>query len=95
MPLADDLPLKRIVVNPKFISGSRAGTPWPISEELFLCTYQHGTQYAVYLIDMLGGRELIYSDPKVSCFDPIPLRPRPAAGQTRGRTPSMSARGTS
>jgi hypothetical protein len=31
----------------------------------------------VYLVDVLGGRELIYSDPKVSCFDPIPLRPRP------------------
>jgi hypothetical protein len=54
-----------------------AGTPWPISEELFLCTYQHGAQYAVYLIDVLGGRELIHSDANISCFDPIPLRPRP------------------
>jgi len=78
MPLPDDLPCR--------VSGGQrtelrvplgAGTPWPISEELFLCTYQHGSQYAVYLVDVLGGRELIYSDPKVSCFDPIPLRPRP------------------
>ena len=57
--------------------GGRAATPWPISEDLFLCTYQHGKQYAVYLVDTLGGRELIYQDAKVSCFDPIPLRPRP------------------
>ena len=70
-PLPDDVPLaghQREV---------RAGTPWPLSDELFLCTYLHGPQYAIYLIDVLGGRELIYSDPKMSCFDPIPLRPRP------------------
>jgi len=57
MPLADDLPSR--------VSGGQrtdlrfplgAGTPWPINEELFLCTYQHGSQYAVYLIDVLGGR---------------------------------------
>ncbi len=78
MPLSDDIPCR--------VSGGQrtgltfplgAGTPWPVSEELFLCTYQHGAQYAVYLIDVLGGRELIYSDPNVSCFDPIPLQPRP------------------
>jgi hypothetical protein len=71
MPPADDIPARK---GPD----ARAGTPWPISEELFLCTYYHGHRYAVYLIDVLGGRELIYSDPAVSCFDPIPLRPRPA-----------------
>jgi len=70
MPLPDDIPARK---GPDV----RAGTPWPISEELFLCTYYHGHRYAAYLIDVLGGRELIYSDPKISCFDPIPLRPRP------------------
>ena len=79
MPLADDLPAE---VEKHNLPGqqycvARAGTPWPISEELFLCTYHHGHQYAVYLVDVLGGRELIYSDNEVSCFDPIPLRPRP------------------
>jgi len=57
--------------------GGRAATPWPLSEDLFLCTYQHGMQFAVTLVDTLGGREVIAWDPKTSCFDPIPLRPRP------------------
>ncbi len=57
--------------------GGRAATPWPINEDLFLCTYQHGKQYAIYLVDTLGGRELIHSARNISCFDPIPLRPRP------------------
>ncbi len=60
----------------------RASTPWPISEDLFLCTYGdgrgRGSEYGIYLVDTLGGRELICRDSKVSCFDPIPLRPRNA-----------------
>jgi len=78
MPLADDLPSCEpgaARADSRYSLG--AGTPWPISEELFLCTYHHGHQYAVYLVDVLGGRELIYGDTRVSCFDPIPLRPRP------------------
>ncbi|HUT33151.1 MAG TPA: hypothetical protein VNE39_06720 [Planctomycetota bacterium] len=55
----------------------RAATPWPLSEDLFLCTYQHGARHAIYLVDTLGGRELIWADSATSCFDPIPLRPRP------------------
>ncbi|MBE3123613.1 MAG: hypothetical protein IMZ65_02290, partial [Planctomycetes bacterium] len=62
---------------PEDAGSGRAGTPWPLGEELYLCTYQHGSQYAVYLVDTLGGRELIVRDAKVSCFDPVPLRPRP------------------
>ena len=63
-------------------------TPWPISEDLFLVAYSatpHTSQgmnraasdYAIYLIDTLGGRELIYRDEAMSCFCPIPLQPRP------------------
>ncbi|MFV2068341.1 MAG: hypothetical protein ACC645_15335, partial [Pirellulales bacterium] len=33
--------------------------------------------FGIYLIDTLGGRELIYRDPEISCFAPIPVRPRP------------------
>jgi hypothetical protein len=77
MPLDDDLYFMRAHQGRQYFNG-RAGTPWPITEELFLCTYQHGGgRYAVYLIDVLGGRELIYIDSKISCFDPIPLRSRP------------------
>ena len=59
-----------------------------MNEDLFLCAYSHDkhavqgrnnscVSYAIYLIDTLGGRELIYKDPGQSCFSPIPVRPRP------------------
>ena len=63
---------------PEDVAGrGQAATPWPISEDLYLCSYRHGGQFAIYLIDTLGGREMIYTDRNTSCFDPIPLRPRP------------------
>jgi mono/diheme cytochrome c family protein len=64
-------------------------TPWPLNEDLFLVAYtperlrsqgkesQKKNAYAIYLVDTLGGRELIYRDPEMSCFAPIPLVPRP------------------
>ncbi|HUU12031.1 MAG TPA: hypothetical protein VM431_16020 [Phycisphaerae bacterium] len=57
-------------------------TPWPLSEKYFLVSYGFGAQtdpagYAIYLIDVFGNKELIYRDPGISCFVPIPLRPRP------------------
>lgn len=63
-------------------------TPYPLSEDLFLAAYtpdqlmregqqQGDNAYGIYLLDTLGGRELIYRDPKISCFSPIPVRPRP------------------
>jgi hypothetical protein len=35
------------------------------------------TGYGIYLIDVFGAKELLYRDPEISCFTPIPLRPRP------------------
>jgi len=63
-------------------------TPWPISEDLFLVAHSaapHTSQgraraannYAIYLIDTLGGRELIHRDEGMSCFCPIPIAARP------------------
>ncbi|MBI5379761.1 MAG: hypothetical protein HZA23_06360, partial [Nitrospirae bacterium] len=60
-------------------------TPWPLSEDLFLASYSPEritgcsiipNSHAIYLVDTLGGRELIYRDPEVSSFSPMPLRPR-------------------
>jgi len=59
------------------MGGRRAATPFPLSEELFLAAYAHGDHMAIYLIDTLGGRELLYRDPTASCFAPIPIRPTP------------------
>jgi len=52
--------------------------PFPLSEELFLVARMEKKtgKFAIYLIDTLGGRELIFSDPKSSCWAPIPIRPR-------------------
>lgn len=33
--------------------------------------------YALYLIDTFGNRVPIYADPKISCWQPMPLEPRP------------------
>jgi hypothetical protein len=64
-------------------------TPWPLSEDLFFTAYtpeplakentppQSANAYGIYLVDTLGGRELIYRDPQVSCVSPMPLAPRP------------------
>ncbi len=71
-PLSGDLSQSRDMRR-----GRRAATPYPLSEDLFLVAYAHESQYAIYLIDTLGGRELIYYDPEISCFSPIPIRPTP------------------
>jgi hypothetical protein len=58
-------------------------TPWPLSETHFLVAYSSSSQttepagYGLYLIDVFGNKELIYRDPAISCFQPMPLRPRP------------------
>jgi len=71
-PLPDDVPAPR-----RSRMSGRAASPFPITEDIFLVAYPHLDQYAVYLVDTLGGRELVYYDPKASCFNPIPVRPRP------------------
>ena len=63
--------------------------PWPLSAKHFLAAFAyaggrtHGPAsevdpagYALYLIDVYGTKELLYRDPAISCFHPIPLRPR-------------------
>ena len=64
-------------------------TPFALSEDFFLAAHcpdpfpasmwhhPRYNGYGIYLVDTLGGRELIYRDPAVSCFAPIPVRPRP------------------
>jgi len=65
------------------------GSPYPLSEDLFLAEfcpepfpasmaqYPRHDAYGIYLVDTLGGRELIYRDPEISCFEPMPVRSRP------------------
>ena len=58
--------------------------PYPLSEDLFLVAYtpsklakeggrQDGVPYGISLLDSLGGLELIYRDPEMSSFAPLPV----------------------
>ncbi len=54
------------------------GTPWPLSEDDYLCVYDaEAKNHGIYWIDRRGNKELIYRDPSISCLSPLPLRPRP------------------
>ena len=53
------------------------GTPWPLSEDDFICVYGADAQNrGVYWIDRFGNKELLYHDPAISCLSPMPLKPR-------------------
>lgn len=63
------------------------GTPWPLSEEDYLCVYDSAAKNrGIYWIDRFGNRELIYRDPQISCLSPIPLRSRPVPPVIPART---------
>jgi hypothetical protein len=64
-------------------------SPYPLTEDLFLAAFSpyplpgsmehipRHDAFGIYLVDSLGGRELIYRDPEISCFEPMPVVPRP------------------
>ena len=51
-------------------------TPWPLSEDYYLCAYRRTGRHGLYLVDSFGNRELLYADASIGCFDPMPMRPR-------------------
>jgi len=57
--------------------------PYPLSEDFYLVSYNYGPDdrdpkgYALYLLDRWNNRDLIYRDPEISCFEALPLQPRP------------------
>ena len=58
------------------------GDPWPLAEDLFLVAYggplEGGPQrYRLLLLDDRGQKVPLYEDPDTSCFNPVPLAPRP------------------
>ncbi|MDR2849105.1 MAG: NPCBM/NEW2 domain-containing protein, partial [Verrucomicrobiota bacterium] len=73
-----------------FDRGSGAyATPWPLSENYFICVYdgfanaQYGPtdwakrRYAITLLDAFGNKVRIYANPDISCLSPLPLGARP------------------
>jgi hypothetical protein len=73
--------------------GATFGTAWPLSEDFYLAVYQprrapqppdpkqrprrNSAVHGIYLVDSFGNRELVYRDPELRCWNPIPLKPRP------------------
>lgn len=54
------------------------GTPWPLSEDDYLCVYgADAKNRGLYWIDRFGNKELLYRDPAISCVSPMPLKARP------------------
>lgn len=41
--------------------------------------YNHPAGYGIYLLDVFGNCVPVYRDPDISCFQPMPVRARPAA----------------
>lgn len=58
--------------------------PYPLSETEYLVTYdpygwsRRPTLFGIYFMTLDGRRELLVSDPDLSCSQPVPLTPRPA-----------------
>jgi len=57
--------------------------PYPLSEQFFLVSHVEGVPrgqkrrpYALYMLDKWGNRAELHRDPEISCFLPMPLRPR-------------------
>jgi len=57
--------------------------PYPLSEKFFLAsyraggvTYKPGAEFGLCVLDAWGNRAEFLRDPEISCFEPMPLRPR-------------------
>ncbi len=67
-------------VNPKYED------PYPLSERYFLCSRRvRGEQMGIFLLDTFGHELLLYVEGH-GCYDPMPVRPRPAPTDIPTRT---------
>lgn len=74
--------------------------PYPLSARRFLVSqnrdrlWREFDAWDLYVLDETGKSTLIYDDPEISCYQPIPLRPRvkPPVIHTN-RNPELAARG--
>jgi hypothetical protein len=73
--------------------------PYPLSSTYFLCTRTIGPaqgdsaadRYGIFLLDVFGNEVLIHADLERSCFDPMPLSPRPRPPVIPDRLPPEAA----
>lgn len=79
--------------------------PMPLSEDLYLAAFDPAPLafqgkvarpdgYGIYLVDSLGGRELIYRDASTCSVNPVPVQARPTPAALPMMPPSDRADGT-
>ncbi len=70
---------------PQHAAPAQYATCYPLSEYFYLCVYDpmargdsapKQNNYGLYLLDAFGNRTLLYRDPEIACYDPIPVRER-------------------
>ena len=74
------------------------GDAWPIDKEWFVVIYggpQHGGpgRYRLFLLNEKGEKVPLYEDPNLSCFNPVPLAPRPLPHVIPGKAPHDHKKG--
>ncbi len=63
-------------------SGPLFCDPWPLSDKFFLVAcnpdkpFDDSRGYGIWLIDVFGNRIRIWDEPDISCWQPVPVRPR-------------------
>ena len=73
--------------------------PYPLDRDHFLVAHKprgygpwHSPNgYGLYLLDSSGKVQLLYRDPEISCWQPIPVRPRKTPPVIRGATDPVLA----
>jgi mono/diheme cytochrome c family protein len=49
--------------------------PYPLTDKLFLVAYGgEVNRFRLFLLDWLGNKKLLYDDPSIGCYNPLPLR---------------------
>jgi hypothetical protein len=76
----------------KFYQWSYAD-PWPLAADLFVVSYGGPAEggpkrHRLFLMDDRGRKTPLYEDPATSCFNAVPLRPRPRPHVFPGDAPS-------
>ncbi len=73
--------------------------PWPVKKDAFLVAYggplRGGPKrYRIFALDDKGNRTMVCEDPKLSCFNPVPLAPRKTPKTVLPIPPSKEKFGT-
>ena len=76
--------------------GDQFQYPYPLSETEFLVTFrtEKAPRFGIYHMAIDGRRELLASDPRISCNQPIPLESRPVPSVQPSRVDYRQKMGT-